>query len=130
MAFQVVLVVKNLPDNAWDTNDEGLIPESGRSPGEGNGNPIQYPCLENPMDRGTWQATDPGVAKSWTGLKWLSMHALSLKNFQSLIIELNETMFLILGIACFYLQFRLKIKCLIIYLINVYLLIKVLMNIF
>ena len=52
--FQVVLVVKNLPANAGDT---GSISRSGRSPGVGNGNPLQYSCLENPMDRGAWQAT-------------------------------------------------------------------------
>ena len=49
---QVVLVVKNPPANAGDVRDLGSIPESGRSPGEGNGNPLQYSCLENPMDRG------------------------------------------------------------------------------
>ena len=50
-------VVKNLPANADDTGDTGSIPESGRSPGERNGNSLQYFCLENPMDRGAWQAT-------------------------------------------------------------------------
>ena len=53
-APQVVLVVKNPPANAGDTRDESLIPKSGRSFGEGNGNPVQYSCLENPMDRGAW----------------------------------------------------------------------------
>ena len=53
-------VVKNLPANAGVA---GLIPESGRSPGEGNGTPLQYSCLENPMDRGTWRATVHGVTK-------------------------------------------------------------------
>ena len=57
------LAVKNLPTNAGDT---GLIPGSGRSPGEGNGNPLQYPCLDNSMDRGNWQAMVHGVAKSQT----------------------------------------------------------------
>ena len=57
---QVVLVVKNPPANAGDARDMGLIPESGRSPGEGNGNLLQYSCLENPMDRGAWQATVHG----------------------------------------------------------------------
>jgi len=61
-------VVKNLPANVGDTGDLGLIPGSGRSPGEGNGNPLQYSCLENPMDRGASQATVYGVAKSWTQL--------------------------------------------------------------
>ena len=56
-AFQAALVVKNLPVNAGDLRDEGSIPGSGRSPGGRRGNPIQYSCLENPMDRGAWQAT-------------------------------------------------------------------------
>ena len=56
-------VVKNLPANARDV---GLISGLGRSPGEGNGNPLQYSCLENPMDRGAWRATVHGVAKGWT----------------------------------------------------------------
>ena len=51
---QVALVVKNLPGNAGDIGDVGLIPGSGRSPEEGHGNPFQYSCLESPMDRGAW----------------------------------------------------------------------------
>ena len=65
-APQVALVVKNLPANAGDTQDLGLIPGLGRSPGGGHGNPLQYPCLENPMDRGAWQAMVHRVAKSRT----------------------------------------------------------------
>ena len=57
---------KESPCNAGDL---GLIPGSGRFSGERNGNPLQYSCLENPMVRGAWQATVPGVDKSWTGLK-------------------------------------------------------------
>ena len=53
---QAPLVVKNLPADAGDARDMGLSPGSGRSPGVGNGNPLQYSCLENPMDRGAWQA--------------------------------------------------------------------------
>ena len=53
-AFQVVLVVKNPLANAGDIRDMGSIPGSGRSPGEGNGNLLQYSCLENPMDTGAW----------------------------------------------------------------------------
>ena len=56
-------MVKNLPANAEDTGDGGLIPGSGRSPGGRNGYPLQHPCLENLMDRGHWQATVHGVAK-------------------------------------------------------------------
>ena len=65
---QVVLVVKNLPANAGDIRDMGSVPESGRSPGGGNANPLQYSCLGNPMDRGALQATVHGVAKGWTRL--------------------------------------------------------------
>ena len=65
-AFQVVLVVKNLPVNAGDVRDSGSIPDSGRSPEGGNSNPLQYSCLENPMGRGTWRATVHGITKSQT----------------------------------------------------------------
>ena len=68
----MMLLVKNTPPNAGDT---GLIPGSGRSPAEGNGNQPQYSCLENPMDREAWQAAVHRVAKSQTGLKRLSMQA-------------------------------------------------------
>ena len=56
-------MIKNLPATVEDTGDAGLISGSGKSPGEGNGNPLQYCCLENPMDRGAWQATVHGVAR-------------------------------------------------------------------
>ena len=71
-ASQVALVVKNLPANAGDIRDAGLIPGLSRSSGGGHGNPLQYSCLENPKDRGAWQATIHGVAKSWTRLKQLT----------------------------------------------------------
>ena len=57
VASQVALVVKNLPSNAIDVRDPGLITGSGRSPGGGHGNPLQYSFLENPMGRGAWKAT-------------------------------------------------------------------------
>ena len=66
-------VVKNAPANAGDITDAGLIPGLGRSPGEGNGNPLQYSCLENPIDRGAW--TVHRVTR--VGLKRLSMHTIS-----------------------------------------------------
>ena len=65
-AFQVLLVVKNLLANAGDIRDVGAIPWSGRSPGGGHGNPLQYSCLENLMDRTAWWATVHGVTKSQT----------------------------------------------------------------
>ena len=71
----MVLVVKNLRANAGDVRDTGSIPVLGRFSGKGNGNPLQYSGLENPMDRGAWQATVLGVAKSWTQLKQLSMYS-------------------------------------------------------
>ena len=58
--------------SACNAGDLSLIPGSGRSPGEGNGNPLQYSCLENPMDGGAWWATVLGVAKSWTQLSDLT----------------------------------------------------------
>ena len=65
--FQVVQVVKNLPANTGDERDVHSITGSGRSPGEGLGNPLQYSCLEKPMDRGAWQTTVVyRVSKSWT----------------------------------------------------------------
>ena len=69
------LVVKNLLANAGDARDAGLIPGLGRSPGREQSKPFQGSCLENPMDRGAWQATDHGVTKSWTRLKQLIAHA-------------------------------------------------------
>ena len=67
--FQVALVVKNMPANARDVD---LIPGSGRSPGGGNGNPLLYSCLENPMDRGGWLAAVDRIIKSESQLKELN----------------------------------------------------------
>ena len=73
-AFQVAIVVKNPPANARDIRDIGLIPGSGRSSGLGNGNPLQYYCLENPMGRGAWCATQSmgsqRVGHNWSDLAW------------------------------------------------------------
>ena len=63
---QVALVVKSLPASAGGIRDKSSITGLGRSPGGGHGNPLQYSCLENPMDRGAWRATVHGVAQSWT----------------------------------------------------------------
>ena len=71
-AFQVVFMVKNPSANAGDIRDVGSIPESGRSPGGGHGNPFQYSCLENPKDRGACWVSIHRVAKSRTQLKLLS----------------------------------------------------------
>ena len=60
-------------ESACSAGDPYLIPESGRSPGEGNGNRLQYLCLENSMDRGTWQAIVHGVANSWTWANWATI---------------------------------------------------------
>ena len=74
----MALVVKNLPASAGDIRDVGSIPGLGRSPGEGNGNPLQYSCQDNRVDRGAWWATVHMVSKSQTWLKGLS--ALTLNN--------------------------------------------------
>ena len=65
-APQVAVLVKNPSVKAGDARDAGSVPESGRSPGVGNGNPLQYSCLEKPMDKGAWWVTVHGVTKSWT----------------------------------------------------------------
>ena len=78
----VVIVILGFPGgpdgkaSAHNVGDPGSIPGLGRSAGEGNGSLLQYPCLENPMDRGAWWAAVHGIAKSWTRLKRLCMHAL------------------------------------------------------
>ena len=64
----MALVGKNLPANAGDARDVSSIPGLGRCPGEGNGNPLRYSCLENSMDRGAWWAAVHGVTESWTQL--------------------------------------------------------------
>ena len=76
---------KELPVNAGVTGDAGSIPGLGRSSAGGNGNPPQYSFLENPMDRGAWQAMIHRVTKRWTHLKQLSMHA-----HMSVIIQIQN----------------------------------------
>ena len=71
-ASQVAPVVKNSPANAGGSRDDSLIPGSGRAPGVGNGNPLQYSCLGNPKDREAWWATVHRVAKSWHNLSDLA----------------------------------------------------------
>ena len=102
-ASQVVLVVKNPPANA---GGDGLIPGSGRSPGGGNGNPLQYSCLENPVDRGAWWATVHGVAETWT---WLSSSSLlastgcaHVKQTLTLLPPVVISFFLLLNLANFW----------------------------
>ena len=75
----MALVVKKPPTNAGDIRDADSAPGSGRSPGEENGNPLQYSCLENPMDRGACRAAVHRVAKSQTRLKQLRNHTSILK---------------------------------------------------
>ena len=71
--FFLIFTGSEVKASAWNAGDPGLIPGSGRSPGEGNGNPLQYSGLENPMDRGAWRATVHRVAKSWTQLSDFSL---------------------------------------------------------
>ena len=81
----MALVVKNLPASAADIRDMGSIPGLGRSPGGGHGNPLQYSCLENPMDRGTWQAAVHGITQSWARPKRLSTN--DIKWYEQMIIS-------------------------------------------
>ena len=80
-ASQEALVIKNLPVYAGDMGDSGSIPSLGRFPGGGHGNPLQYSCLENSMDRQAWWTTVHKVSQSKTSLKQLSMHALDCSSF-------------------------------------------------
>ena len=73
----MALVVKNLLANAGELRDLSSVTGSGRSPVKGQSNPLQYSCLENPMDRGAWQAIVQRVAKSWIRLKGLSWNVKS-----------------------------------------------------
>ena len=81
LGFPGGAVVKNLPANAGDTRDTSSIPGSGRFSGEGKGNPLQSSCLENPMDRGAWQATYRPWGRSQTWLEQLSTHTLGQKDY-------------------------------------------------
>ena len=93
-ASQVELVLKNLPANAGDARDVDSIPGLGRSPGGGHGNPLQYSCLENPMDRGAWCPTVHGVANSQTRLKRLSTHTRRLCSmYQKLCLKILYKMY-------------------------------------
>ena len=74
MGFPRGSVRKETTCNAGDVRYQGSVPGLGRPPGERNGNPLQYSCLENPIDRGTWQATVHGVAKSQTQLSLTKHH--------------------------------------------------------
>ena len=78
-------MVKNPPTNARDLREVGSIPGSRRSPEEGNGNSLQYSCLENAMDKGAWPATVHGVAQSQKQLKQLNMHACRLERARTAI---------------------------------------------
>ena len=80
-------MVKNLPANTGGITPSVLIPGLGRSPGEGNSNPLQHSCLENPMGRGTWRAIDHVVAMSWTQQS-AAQHGCETKNEDSIVENL------------------------------------------
>ena len=89
MASQVVLVVKYPPANAGDIRDVGSIPGLGRSSGGGHGNPLQYSCLENPMDRGAWWAIVHGIAKTWTEEELKSLLMKVKQESEKVVLKLN-----------------------------------------
>ena len=97
MGFPGGSVIKNQLANAGDPGDAGSIPGSGRSPGGGNDNPLQYSCLENTMDRETWKTTAQRVTKSRTRLKRLSMHALFSSQESSDDTDMEKTAIIVLG---------------------------------
>ena len=88
MGFPGSLVVKNLPASAGDAWDTGSIPGSGRSPGGGHSNTLQYPCLKNPMDRGAWQIIVHRIAKSRTRLSNWTEWSVILRIFSVLVDHL------------------------------------------
>ena len=94
--WTMALVVKNSPAKA-DLRDLGLVPGSGRSPRGGHGNPLRYPCLENPMDGGAWRATVHRAAKSLTQLRWLSMR---IYNWITLLHTWNTKSATVFSCAC------------------------------
>ena len=85
LSAQVMLVVKTMQASAGDIRDAVSIPGLGRYPGKGHGNPLQYSCLETPMDRGAWWAIVHGIAKSRTPLKPLSTHSV----FKNVVFKLS-----------------------------------------
>ena len=93
MGFPGGSVVKNLPATAEDTGDMGSIPGSERSPGEGNGNPLQYSCLGNPMDRGAWQVAVHGVTKVLDTTYRLNNHLLMFQLINSWSLLKNSYIF-------------------------------------
>ena len=96
------MVVENPPASAGDVRDASPIPEWGRSPGGGHGNPLQYSCLENPMDRGAWRATFQMIAKSQTRLSGqLHLLRLLLGNLQHPSHSLNQSHTVLEGLLLF-----------------------------
>ena len=89
----MVLVVKNLPANAGDVRDAGLIPGSGRCPGGGRGNPLQYSCLESSMDRGTWRAIVHRVTQNQTWLASSDAHMHSTRIDGSFVNYVSDNWF-------------------------------------
>ena len=98
-------MVKNLPANAGDAEDSGSIPGLGRFPGGGNGNPLQYSCLENPVDRGAWRTAVHGAKRF--GHDWASMHkqgltkGYPLAKVKGVRIAKNEIKFYFLKVGLF-----------------------------
>ena len=90
-------------ESACDAGEQGSIPVSGRSPGEGNGIPVQYSCLENSMDRGTWWATVHGVAKSWPQLSTSAQYNYENRGFVHVKITFNKSC--LITVFCILLKF-------------------------
>ena len=98
------LVAQNIKVSAYNAGDLGLIPGSRRSPGEGNGNPLQYSCLENPMDRGAWWATVHRVTRSWTWL-WNFILSVGLCSAGMAFLSLHSNGYIFPFLLCFSLVF-------------------------
>ena len=87
MMFRASLVAQTVKASAYNAGAPGSIPGSGRPPGEGNGNPLQYSCLENSMDGGVWWATAHGFAKSWKRLSNVTFTMLKILRWMLLFVS-------------------------------------------
>ena len=110
MGFQDGAVVKKLPANADDARDMGSIPRLGRSPGEGNDNPLQHSCQENSMDRGVWWATVHEVTKSWIWLNTAQQARVQLSCFCKFSRSQEHKIVLCFVFLCYQILLKINIE--------------------
>ena len=109
--FPICSVVKNLPASARDTGEVGSVHGSPRSSGEGNGHPLQYFCLKNPMNKGAWRASLHGVTKSWRRLSDLAYTAITIGILLYTVISLMIRIFILAVIISHHERFNNFLDC-------------------